>query len=95
MADIKTVYWYNQLQVINSNFEKLNEDIASSVQPSEAIAGLSEGNLPAVPETFADEAAIQTYLESLVASAESRIDALDSKVNEIILKLRASGAISE
>lgn len=41
-------------------------------------------NLPAVPGAFADNAAVQSYLASVIPAIEARLDALEAKVNAVI-----------
>lgn len=42
------------------------------------VAMAAGANLTAVPGTFADEAAVKTYLDTLVAEVEARLDALET-----------------
>lgn len=48
-----------------------------------------------VPETFADLAAVQTYLAgaNVIPNIETRLDNLEAKINAILAQLRASGTI--
>lgn len=53
-------------------------------------------NITAVPGSFADVAAVQTYLAgaNVVPNIESRLDALESKVNTILARLRTAGVLA-
>lgn len=106
MALKKIIGWFNFPFVVNYNFEQLEEEIeainteieaieGSAVQEAAAVANISGTNLPAVPGAFADTAAVKTYMDSLVPASETRFDLIDSKINDLLTKLRASGAIAE
>ena len=74
---------------LTKTVEKLK---SSTLQPAEAIAVIpTSTNLPTVAGTFADLAAARTAVEA--QRAEPRLDALETKVNEIITKLKAAGII--
>lgn len=53
-------------------------------------------NLTAVPGSFADLAAVQTYLAgaNVVPRIESRLDAIEAKVDAVIAALVASGVLA-
>lgn len=53
-------------------------------------------NITAVPGSFADLAAVQTYLAgaNMVPNIESRLDALEAKVNTILARLRTAGVLT-
>lgn len=53
-------------------------------------------NITSVPGSFADLAAVQTYLAgaNMVPNIESRLDALESKVNTILARLRTAGILT-
>lgn len=53
-------------------------------------------NITAVPGSFADLAAVQTYLAgaNMVPNIESRLDALEAKVNTILARLRTAGILT-
>jgi hypothetical protein len=53
-------------------------------------------NITAVPGSFADVAAVQTYLAgaNMVPNIESRLDALEAKVNTILARLRTAGILT-
>ena len=53
-------------------------------------------NITAVPGSFADLAAVQTYLAgaNMVPNIESRLDALESKVNTILARLRTASILT-
>ena len=76
---------------LNKTVEKLK---SSTLQPAETVAVIpASTNLPTVAGTFADLAAARTAVEAQRAGAEPRLDALETKVNEIITKLKAAGII--
>ena len=76
---------------LTETVEKLKN---STLQPAETVAVIpASTNLPTVAGTFADLAAARTAVEAQRAGAEPRLDALETKVNEIITKLKAAGII--
>ena len=76
---------------LTETVEKLK---SSTLQPAETVAVIpTSTNLPTVAGTFADLAAARTAVEAQRAGAEPRLDALETKVNEIITKLKAAGII--
>lgn len=50
-------------------------------------------NLTAVPGTFVDLPAVQTYLVTLQADTEARLDDIEGKLDTLIADLKASGSI--
>ena len=88
---IKDLTWYNQPEKLKSVLTDINGDIPTA---SDVIAVIpASTNLPTVAGTFADLAAARTAVEAQRAGAEVRLDNLETKVNEIITKLKASGII--
>ena len=76
---------------LTKTVEKLK---SSTLQPAETVAVIpASTNLPTVAGTFVDLAAARTAVEAQRAGAEPRLDALETKVNEIITKLKAAGII--
>lgn len=76
---------------LTKTVEKLK---SSTLQPAETVAVIpASTNLPTVAGTFADLAAARTAVEAQRAGAEPRLDTLETKVNEIITKLKAAGII--
>lgn len=60
-----------------------------------AVADLAaHTNLTAVPGSFADEAAVQTYLVTLRSEVEAALDALDAKVLALQNSLQGGGVIA-
>jgi hypothetical protein len=53
-------------------------------------------NITAVPGSFADLAAVQTYLAgaNMVPNIESRLDAVEAKINTILARLRTAGILT-
>ena len=81
------VNWF----LLTKTVEKLK---SSTLQPAETVAVIpASTNLPTVAGTFADLAAARTAVEAQRAGAEPRLDALETKVNEIITKLKTAGII--
>lgn len=76
---------------LTETVEKLK---SSTLQPAETVAVIpASTNLPTVAGTFADLAAARTAVEAQRAGAEPRLDTLETKVNEIITKLKTAGII--
>ena len=76
---------------LTKTVEKLK---SSTLQPAEAVVVIpASTNLPTVAGTFADLTAARTAVEAQRAGAEPRLDALETKVNEIITKLKTAGII--
>ena len=76
---------------LTETVEKLK---SSTLQPEEAVDVIpASTNLPTVAGTFADLVAARTAVEAQRAGAEPRLDALETKVNEIITKLKTAGII--
>jgi hypothetical protein len=60
-----------------------------------AVANLSAStNVTAVPGSFADEAAVKTYLDLAVPIIETRLDNIETKLNALLTALRAAKVIS-
>lgn len=65
--------------------------------PTAAVADIAAStNITAVPGSFADLAAVQTYLAgaNVVPNIESRLDGLEAKVNDLLAKLRTAGIVT-
>lgn len=65
--------------------------------PTAAVANIAAStNITAVPGSFADLAAVQSYLAgaNMVPNIESRLDALEAKVNDLLAKLRTAGIVT-
>lgn len=93
LQKIKNLTWWNEIAKLKSILIDL---LSSSTSPSATIASIPVStNLPTVPGVFADLAAARTAVEAQRAGAEPRLDNLETKVNEIITKLKASGVIGE
>ncbi len=66
-------------------------DTNSTITQAANVAAIgATSNLTAVPGTFADEAAVQTYLVTLRAEIESRLDVIEAKVDAEILALKTA-----
>jgi len=70
-------------------------DAVRAMQDLAAVADIAAStNITAVPGSFADLAAVQTYLSTAVPIIESRLDAIESKVNTILARLRTAGIVA-
>lgn len=72
-------------------------DTILDAAPAAAVADIAAStNITAVPGSFADLAAVQTYLASanVVPNIESRLDALEGTVNTILARLRTLGLLT-
>lgn len=71
--------------------------IIASAAPATAVADIAAStNITTVPASFADLAAVQAYLAgaNAVPNIEARLDALESKVNTILARLRTLGLLA-
>jgi len=78
---------YNKLRDILTSIRA--EIIPTDVQLEEVDEIGTTTALTAVPASFANEAEVQTYLVTLRANVEARLDVLDAKVDELIGALKA------
>lgn len=63
--------------------------------PVTAIASLgATTNTTAVPGSFADLAAVQTFFVTHRAEVEARLDAIEAKVDAILAGLRTAGVLT-
>lgn len=102
MEELKPVIWYNLLKTVNDNFEALEEAVNgledSEITQAGAITGLPAGTaITTVPGSFAALSDVQSYLAGANAmpNIQTRLSNLETKVNAIIVALRASGVIAE
>lgn len=90
--------WYNLPEEVNKAVQSVEDEIYAvseeMVQAAAAVTNISGSALPVVP-SLADVAAVKTYLDSLRPAANTRIDNIELKINDLLAKLRASGAIAE
>lgn len=77
MAPAKLGHLNRLVDDINTAFASIGD--IGSVTPLPAST-----NLPAVPASFADEAAVRTYLLSLVPAIETRLDTIETKINQLL-----------
>lgn len=64
---------------------------ATKQSPAAVVAALgTTTNMTAVPGSFADEAAVQTYLVTLRSEIEARMDAAEAKVDAVIAALKTA-----
>lgn len=80
----------SQLKNLRNRVRTFNEALdgallakASTISISE-LTEISGTNLTAVPGSFADLAAVQSYLSTVIPEIETRLDNIESKINEII-----------
>lgn len=66
-------------------------DQNTSLGQAANVAFSAGANLTAVPGSFADEAAVQTYLVTLRGDIETRLDAIDTALLAEIAALKAAG----
>ena len=76
--------------------KKIGEEIAAAIDasgsgPAATIAAIVPSDMTAIAATYADLAAARTSVNSLRTDAEARLDALDSKINAILLSLKNAG----
>ena len=64
--------------------QKLLADLLTELIGIGDVTDISGTDLTAVPGTFADLAAVQTYLNTLVPEIETRLDNIEAKLNEIV-----------
>ncbi len=93
-----------QLQAVHSNPNEQMRLIAQKIDVLQVTGGQgvavpalgASANITAVPGSFADVAAVQAYLAgaNVVPNIESRLDALEAKVNALILSLHNSGQLA-
>jgi len=78
-----------QLKNFNRVFNDAQDGglLAKAVQTSIGVGELSDissTDLSAVPASFATLADVQAYLSTVISEIETRLDAAESKINEII-----------
>lgn len=88
----------------NAQTDSFNQDMKKYIDESDgaftqgaAVADLAAStNIDAVPGSFADLAAVQTYLAgaNVVPNIEARLDALEAKMNALLTSIRAGGFIA-
>lgn len=70
---------------------------ATAMNKAATVAALAAStNITAVPASFADLAAVQTYLAgaNVVPNIETRLDNLEAKVNAILTSIKAAGLMA-
>lgn len=68
--------------------------LGAEVTPASALADIpSPTALTAVPGSFADLAAVRTYLNTLVPIISTRLGDIETKVNATLAKLRSAGVL--
>ena len=92
LQKITSLNWFDFLRKLKDILTNLN---STSLTPATTVAVIpASTNLPTVAGTFADLATARTAVEAQRAGAEPRLDDLETKVNELITKLKASGTIA-
>jgi hypothetical protein len=72
-------------------------DALLSAIPAAVVADIAAStDITAVPASFADLAAVRTYLAgaNAVPNIEARLDAIEAKVNTILARLRTVGVLA-
>ncbi len=74
----------------------INLGVAFAVPATNVAAIGTTTNITAVPGSFADAAAVQTYLAgaNMVPRIESRLDVIEAKVDAVIAALIAAGLMA-
>lgn len=90
---------YNVKLVLDRTALALAADISGTgtITPAAVEAAIgATTDITAVPGSFADLAAVRTYLNgaNMVANIETRLDNLEAKSNAILAKLKTAGVIS-
>jgi len=89
---------YNaQTDSFNTDIKKYIDNSYGAFTQGVAVANLGAStNIPAVPGSFADLAAVQSYLAdaNMVPNIEARLDALEAKINALLTSIRAGGFIA-
>ena len=79
--------------------KKIGEEVAAAIDssgsgPAASVAAIVPSDMTAIAATYADLAAARTSVNALRTDAEARLDAVESKVNEIVAALKAAGLMS-
>lgn len=81
----------NDIDQLKKDVTQLNAGVYTA---TETVAELGViANLTAVPGTFATLADIQTYLVTVRAEAEARLDSIEAKLDALIGALKTSNVI--
>lgn len=101
MENLKKVTWFNQIAILNDNFEALEEAVndieGGVVTPQSNITNIATTtNITTVPASFADTSAVQSYLAgaNVIPNIQTRLSNLEGKVNNILVALRAAGILN-
>lgn len=101
MENLKKITYFNLVNDVNGNFEKIEDAIAvideGSLVPQANIANIATTtNITAVPASFADLASVRTYLADagVISNIEVRLDQIESKVNAVLAALRSAGLLT-
>ena len=87
---IDRLNYFNQTARLKEILTDIREEnISTEVQLEDVDVIGTTIALTAVPGVFADEAAVQTYLVTLRANTEARLDVIEGKVDEILEALKA------
>lgn len=86
---IKKISFYNLPNTLKDILEEINEKIEPTDEQLEDVTVIgTTANLTAVPASFADLPAVQTYLVTLRANVESRLDVVENKIDAILNALK-------
>lgn len=81
-----------KIDTINTNIGLVDGEF--SEQSALADIETPTDDITTVPGSFADEAAVQTYLAAAVPIIESRLDTIEAKINAMLAKLRLAGVLA-
>lgn len=101
MENLKKVNWFNQPNIINENFEAVENAIdvleaSAVIEPQANVANIgATTNITTVPASFAALSDVQSYLAgaNVIPNIEQRMDNLETKINSILAALRAAGIL--
>lgn len=75
--------------------ESAGDNAASSLTAAAVVAALgTTANLSAIGATFSDLAAARTAVNTLATESEARLDAIEAKVDAILVSLKAAGLMA-
>lgn len=86
---IDRITFYNLPNKLEDILTEINDKITPTDEQLEDVAVIgTTTNLTAVPASFASEVEVQTYLVTLRANVEARLDAVESKIDAILNALK-------
>jgi hypothetical protein len=85
----KTFAHFGHLNHLVNEINSIAERIGATVTAFGTTTAITT-----VPGTFADEAAIQTYLATAIPIIETRLDNIETKINAILTSLKTAGLMA-